>query len=169
MKLPANRTHVEVDRAPLEWFHSFHGQGCQKNKIWAQSNHQDREGERGGKVTTSKWQKSARKAKIWCLNTSGTSEISLLTFPGRFEMFSASFPRNFPNSWTFHLELGWKSSKVHLHRGTPCTCWEHRKSWKTGISPGKYSQGISSSWTQIEFLVRIYLLSSWKQSQKAPR
>lgn len=55
------------------------------------------------------------------------------------------------------------STKAHLNRGTPCTCCEHRKWWKSGIFTGKYSQGTPSSQAQTQFLVRKYLLSSWKQ------
>lgn len=116
MKLPANRTHVEVARAPLKWFHSFHRQRCQKNKIWVQSSHQDREDKRGKNLQSAKF---CRKARIWCLNTSDTLEISLPTFHGRFVLFSASVPRNFPRSCFVNLSLRIGMEKLQQHQTSP--------------------------------------------------
>lgn len=119
----------------------------------------------GGKAPASK---ILQKSQDWCLSTSGTLEISLLPFHGRFVPFSASLPRKFPNSCVVNLSLGIGREKLQQHQtspaqGNPNICSMHSKPWKTAAQQ-EFHREYSAARLRFSSLVRIHLLLSWKHS-----
>lgn len=171
LKLPANRTHVEVDRAPF-------GMGSliprtvmpeKQNLSSEQLPGQTRQG--GGKVTISKiLQKSQDLVPehLWHLGDFPAT-ISWQVC-GVFCLGSQEIPKfllcePFTRDWE-----GKAAAAPNLTcKGNPKICSVHSKSWQTAAQQG-FHREFSATRLTFSSLVRTYLLFSWKHPvTEAPR